>query len=246
MNLIQLNVATTTGEIELTAEKVTEHFALSPMISDGGLGRGAIGLTHIPTGRRVTADQVIDLRKVAVALEDLDINWDGPVDAFSDAERDAVAKTIFAARTDDTLGWPWPKWAGDETRPTEGVLAGVLDESLRFWETRDHHKNLIDQISAHAPDVANQLDGQLMFLHCRGESSSFGLIWLLAVLHRLDAEAAARASRFLVDMWEQGDTVPEWVYEWRAQLATGDPLRIPGFPHVDEVFLGPSEQRDPR
>lgn len=53
----------------------------------------------------------------------------------------------------------------------------------------------------------------------------FAYAFLLERLRRYDEAAADRAAAFLGDC---GDVMGEWVGEWREQLASGQPMVLPG------------------
>jgi hypothetical protein len=54
----------------------------------------------------------------------------------------------------------------------------------------------------------------------------FGTAYLLAALRHLDRAVADRAAHFLAEMWDAGDSLGEWIYEWRQQLDAGKPLTL--------------------
>lgn len=54
----------------------------------------------------------------------------------------------------------------------------------------------------------------------------FGTCYMLAALRHVDPVRADRAAAFLADQWEGGDSLGEWVYQWRQELAGGDPLTL--------------------
>lgn len=54
----------------------------------------------------------------------------------------------------------------------------------------------------------------------------FGTAYMLAVARHLDPVRADRTAAFLAEMWDAGNSLGEWVYEWREQLATGKPLSL--------------------
>lgn len=54
----------------------------------------------------------------------------------------------------------------------------------------------------------------------------FGTAYMLAVARHLDPVRADRAAAFLAEMWDAGDSLGEWVFEWREQVADGKPLSL--------------------
>lgn len=54
----------------------------------------------------------------------------------------------------------------------------------------------------------------------------FGVVYLLAALRQLDPERADRAACFLAEQWDAGDSLDEWIYQWREELESGAPLTL--------------------
>lgn len=82
MTLIALDVVDNDGaRVPMTAEHATEHFAIAPKLTkldDGTYGLDTRqALIHRPTGLAMphTGDACQDLRRLATALEALDIDW---------------------------------------------------------------------------------------------------------------------------------------------------------------------------
>ncbi len=224
--------------IELSGEIVSEHFAIVPIVGhyqkDEPLRLlGGVKLVHTPTGRGITSDAWLDLRVLAPALESLPLDWDD-LDGWTDEQKAlpyAEARRLAASNSDDN-GWPWPEWAGDEAMPALSMLADSLDSAVgsydRFSKISDLGKQARDILAD--SDLSKNIDAHLMHGHSSATVNEYGLAYLLAVLHRVDPEAADRAARDLAAAWDAGDSMSEWVYQWRDELAQGRPLTLHGFP----------------
>jgi hypothetical protein len=82
------------------------------------------------------------------------------------------------------------------------------------------------------PELARTVDAHLLGALLGRHSAGYGLIYLLAVLHRVDPAAADRAARNLVGAWEDGCSIDEWMFQWRNELAEGVPLTLHEFPDL--------------
>lgn len=83
MTLTQITISRHDGTpFDITAELVTEHFAITPAIGKDQRFRGFLTLTHIPTGKTLMPYWVIkdltveDLRSVAEIAEKSTVDWD--------------------------------------------------------------------------------------------------------------------------------------------------------------------------
>lgn len=238
MTLAIINVAFADGQVPVSADKVTENFAIAPALQklpDGTVGIIDYGqsLTHIPTGRAVTFDGWMDLRRYAEMLEQLPIDW-STITTLTTDQRQLIVRArdeYLAARGADA-SWPWPAWAGDETQPALSLLATRLDFALdhndRYVAIRDIEKQAATVDSALGATVGNALlaGSSAEYIH------NYGLIYLLGVLHRVDPAAADLAARELVGAWEDGSSMSEWIYQWRSELADQRPLTLHEFPHT--------------
>ncbi len=244
MALTPLTIRTSNGEATVTAEQVSEHFALTPLLTYGdpadggngfGLRRGALALRHIGTARSVSADQFIDLRKVAVELEKLTIiDWDTLTldQVITEAQSAAISEAFTAVRADSSgPRWPWPNWAGEASTPATSLIAHMLDSSLTLRDRLDSAQGLIARVAGLDEELGRSADVALTGSIMNSYVGEFGVIWLLSSLQRLDTEAADRAARFLIGQWDAGDSLGEWTYQWRQELADGTPLTLPEIPH---------------
>jgi hypothetical protein len=62
------------------------------------------------------------------------------------------------------------------------------------------------------------------------QCDTFGLAYLLAALRRVAPETADHAAAFLAEQWAAGDSLGEWVWQWRHEFEEGRPLRLPAVP----------------
>lgn len=233
---IPVTIQTSSGPVELTGQRVSEHFAITPTTrgdSDGRtvLDRG-VALTHIPTGLRVTSDSwSLDLAKLGEELQALPIDW-ASLTKLTDEQGQLVKEVFDRLRfADDDSGWPWPKWAGDESKPATSIIAGRLDAHLedKFSEA----SNVAREAKALLPeDLGKKVDAWIVVGWSKEKADAYAIAYLMAVLQRIDPESADRAARDLVGQWDSGDCMGEFVYKWREQLAQGKPLHLPGFPEM--------------
>jgi hypothetical protein len=55
----------------------------------------------------------------------------------------------------------------------------------------------------------------------------YGQIYLLGALRHFAPDDADKVAAELAIAWEAGDSLGEWVYQWRQELDAGRPLTIP-------------------
>ncbi|MFI5782637.1 hypothetical protein [Nocardia sp. NPDC051570] len=223
----------------IVAEQVSEHFAVAPSLTirtGGSVGLTDCGrnLVHLPTGYVVTHASWADMRRFAIELEALPIDWAQVTPTSITAEQVALVCDAFKRATTpgDPESWPWPEWAGDESQPTLSVLASHLDHALDFEQRRATITALEERAAALDPAFSKEFHGPLWHLLVAAHVDGYGVAYLLAVLHRIAPDAADRAARDLVGAWEAGDSLGEWEYEWRRELAEGQPLTLHGFPDL--------------
>ncbi|NCL73747.1 hypothetical protein [Rhodococcus sp. YH1] len=235
MTLIPVTINTRKhGTFIVTGEQVTPNFALTPIVAfrndETPVLREGLNLTHIHTGLIVCSDSWIDMRKAAAELEELPIDWatlTKPTPEQAKLVRETYMRILTCA---EYTGWPWPKWAGDESTPAASVLAGRLDDALRHGEIREKSRALVDEVTKLDKDLGRRLDTELLWRDCGMNVDGYSAIYLLAVLQRIDPTAADRAAGNLVRDCDAGDSLGEWVYQWRQELADRRPLTLHGFP----------------
>lgn len=94
-------------------------------------------------------------------------------------------------------------------------------------------RELEAKVAEHDAELAKTVRVALMVSDSSLTVETYGVIYLLAVLHRVDPAAADRAARELVGAWEAGDVIGEHEYQWRDELGKGLPLTLYGFPHIE-------------
>jgi hypothetical protein len=55
----------------------------------------------------------------------------------------------------------------------------------------------------------------------------YGQIYLLGAVRHFAPDDADHVAAELANAWEAGDSLGEWVYQWRQELESGQPLTIP-------------------
>lgn len=238
MSLLQVTIQTTNGPVEVTGDQVSENFAITPGLTTDDAGHacfnGRTCLTHTPTGLAISHDQY-GQRERAARLEAAQIDWAlvSAENRISEEDRPAVLAAL--EEPDDDNGWPWPEWAGDESTPALTTLAKSLDRALDedYWERA---RALREEAAEHLPDaLSRKIDAYLTSASSIVAVSEYALVYLLAVLHRVDPEAADRAARDLVTAWDAGDSMGEWMWQWRDELGKGQALTLHGFPSLAEM-----------
>ena len=96
------------------------------------------------------------------------------------------------------------------SRTCDGMLRFLMHEFQRFWDMSwDDNRPKSEQRQA-ASLVVN----------------FYGQIHLLAALREIAPEQADKVAASLADMWDGGDSLGEWVHQWRAELKAGLPLTM--------------------
>ncbi|MEU2043620.1 hypothetical protein [Nocardia niwae] len=234
MALIPITIRTPKhGPVTVTGDQVTPHFAIVPVITthdDGTLGFADHGqaLTHIPTGLAVTFDGLIDQRRYAAVLEELPIDWAG-LTQLTNEQRTRIREAHLSMWTEPSDGLPWPKWAGDESTPALSLIVHQLDDELDNDKHRRQMRDALEkQVAAHDPELGRTVHGHLLMSRVVETVNSYAVVYLLAVLIRIDPAAADRAARHLAMSLEHSDNVGEWLYQWRQEIAVGMPVQLPG------------------
>ena len=247
-DFIPVQIHSAAGSVELIGERITPHFAITPSLGTHPhtgqlILTGGTVLTHIPTGRHV-GSYWDDLRALAAELEKLPIDWA----TFEKGTREQAEMVGALMRrlsmASDSEGWPWPEWAGDEAQPALSLLGTTLDQAVKSHE----HFRVVSSLGTQArqllpEDLGRKIDAHLLAADSAATVNEYGVIYLLAVLHRLDPEAGDRAARELVSAWDSGDAIGEWTYQWRQELAKSRPLTLHGFPHVGLFDESPGDEQ---
>ncbi len=223
-------------EVSVTAEATASpHFAIAPEIGIGPDGdqllTGRLNLCHIPSGTVVVREQSgLDFHAVIPILQRYG-DWSSKPD-FAPEQVADLRRELFAVVAQQNEEWPWPKWAGDASTPALSLLASQLDEALNGDQRREARRAIASHIAD--SELARKVESEFAWAAAESTTGTYGVIYLLAVLHRINPEAADRAARDLASAWEAGDSLGEWEYQWREELGHGNPLSLRGFP-ADEL-----------
>jgi hypothetical protein len=98
-------------------------------------------------------------------------------------------------------------------RRAETLLRMLMDDFQRLW----------DMTMAHP----SKLDGAERTYVIGRQVELFGQVYLLASLRKLDTHVANAVAAELADQWDTGDSLGEWMYQWRKELDAGRPLSLP-------------------
>lgn len=250
MTLIQVDIRTRSGNpASVTGEQVSANFALTPAIRDLEDGTSGIAeslcLTHVPTGLRVSWSVWLDLRTLAAKLEELPIDWSSAelrlTPGQSALAQAVVREAEMAYRTADASD-SLPGWLGDASTPALSLLGTVLDAELHGFERFGTGQDLAKEVAAVNAELGAKVDAEMLWRTAAANTSGYGTAFLLAVLHRIDPAAADRAARDLANAWEAGDSLGEWIHQWREELSQGIPLRLHGFADFNTNIEEPTRQ----
>lgn len=213
------------------------QLVITPAVSyreDGTLRfRGALALTHTRTGHRlVHSTYAPGLEKLAAELKELDWSFDDR-NHFSkpeNADMAAAARDIIRTwQIDGGYSGPVSLWGDDEeakaARNAAPALA-LLREDLEWWPK---HRRAIQE-----GDLFNtNKDAWQAALACSVQT--YSVTYLLAVLMRVDPQAADVAARQLTRELDAGDQLGEWMFQWARELDAGEPLTLHGIPDGDPL-----------
>lgn len=224
----------------VTAERtVCPHLVITPAVgrdpeSDVHRLTGGLALTHTLTGLAVAHGNNGD--SLHTAAERLHVcSWDfTDTDHFRDPKNaDEYKQVRLVLRQwylDDALGRPteWetnPKMTDAERAARAAAPAReLLVEHLDWWMRCDKDRPRLPA------DRDDKQGFELWGSSITTSVEAFGVCYLLAVLHTLDPMVADIAARDLMGQWEAGDSLGEWVWQWRDELAKSKPLTLPGIP----------------
>ncbi|MGA5542725.1 hypothetical protein ACPCIR_12810 [Mycobacterium sp. NPDC051198] len=229
-------------QIDLLGEPtVCPHLVITPGIASDKDGRvyfsGGVTLTHTGTGRGLASDMYsYQLHQLAQKLTDElpEFNWN-----FTDinhlhthtAERDAAAAIIRDWQMADVNRRPVRLYGDDDAKAAareSDPAATLLGENLEWWI--EHSKNYMDGLDWDNPDHQRARAAEI-----NSSVNGYAFIYLLAVLQRIDPKVADLAARDLVGNFDAGDSLGEWVWQWREEFAEGKPLSLRGIPDADPL-----------
>jgi len=213
------------------------QLVITPAVTHRGDGalrfRGTLALTHTRTGcRLVHSTYVAGLEKLAGALKELDWAFDDR-DHFAkpeNAEMVAAARDIIRTwQLDGGYSGPVSLWGDDEDKKAARNAAPALTllrEDLEWWPK---HRKAIDE----ADFFNTNKEAWQSALACSVQS--YSVTYLLAVLMRVDPQAADVAARQLTRELDAGDQLGEWMFQWARELDAGEPLTLHGIPAADPL-----------
>lgn len=97
-------------------------------------------------------------------------------------------------------------------RRADTLLRMLIDDFQKVWDAV-----WSDPPKVELKEVA-RLNGRIVEL--------YGQIYLLAALRHFAPHDAHRAAAALADAWDAGDSLGEWVYQWRTELDAGQPFTL--------------------
>jgi len=213
------------------------QLVITPVVTyhaDGALRfRGTLALTHTRTGRNlVHSTYVAGLEKLAAALKELDWSFDDPGHFAKPDNAEmagAVRDVIRTWQIDGGYSGPVSLWGDDEDKKAARNAApalALLREDLEWWP---QHRKAIDE-----GDLFNtNQDAWRSALEC--SVRTYSVTYLLAVLMRVDPQAADVAARQLTHELDAGDQLGEWMFQWARELEAGEPLTLHGIPAADPL-----------
>jgi hypothetical protein len=95
-------------------------------------------------------------------------------------------------------------------RTADGLLALLMDQFQNSWNAAMDFTRPDKDITQHHARLVDL----------------YGQIHLLAALRETAPEQADKVAASLADMWDSGDSLGEWVHQWRTELKTGRPLTM--------------------
>lgn len=97
-------------------------------------------------------------------------------------------------------------------RTADGLLKMLIDDFQRIWQS--------------VWSNPLELDSKEMALRNSQIVNLYGQIHLLGALRQIAPEEADKVAASLAEMWDGGDGLGEWVYQWRTELEAGLPLTM--------------------
>jgi len=218
---------------------VATHLVITPGVGvtdDGSVtfaSGGLYQLTHALTGRSVaSSESIVRLKDLAQRLAGFDWSFDEPqYFAATTAGKKQAALVVPIIRDwqmSDAYDGP-VHFSGDDdltkqarqSAPALTLLREHIDWYMKAAKAR------IDK------DLINT-NADLWHAAIATECEGYGLIYLLAVLTRIDPKIADIAARDLVAAWEGGE-FGEWVWQWDSELANDRPLTLHGIPAAEPL-----------
>ncbi len=218
--------------VDVTASPTdVAHLVVTPMLGRGKRGRvvltGKLALTHTFTGQYVAVSHSFE-RLNALALQLAEFDWDF-TDPIRSRDMQGAAQVIRQWQLSDAYDGPATLWGDDaemraarEREPATTLLA----EQLQWW---------IQHSTATRESDLYDTNNEAWHAQLSAGVQGYGLIYLLAVVREIDPTVADIAARDLVAAFDAGDSLGEWVWQWRNELAEGQPLTLRGIPAHDPL-----------
>lgn len=226
--------------VQVTASPTaTPHLVVTPMLGrlkDGRLVlNGKLALTHAPTGRHITVGDSFDsLNALAQQLAEFDWEFTDPNHTRSMSDAATVIREWQLA---GAYQGPATLWSDDDelkaAREREPATT-LLAEHLQWWI--DHSKGIRES-------ELYDKNRDAWYANMSTSVMAYGLIYLLAVVRTIDPKVADIAARDLVSAFDAGDSLGEWVWQWRDELAQGHSLTLHGIPTPDPLNWSPENPR---
>ncbi|MEN4399991.1 hypothetical protein [Mycolicibacterium conceptionense] len=228
--------------VELAAEPTAcPHLVVTPGIASDEDGRvyfrGGVTLTHTGTGRALASDMhSYRLHQLAQKLTDelpeFDWNFTDTNHLYAHPDkRDAAGAVIREWQMADAYRGPVRLYGDDDAKAAareSDPAATLLGENLEWWI--EHSKNYMEELDWDNPDHQRARVAEISV-----SVNGYAFIYLLAVLQRVDPTVADIAARDLVGQFDAGDSLGEWVWQWREEFAEGKPLSLRGIPDADPL-----------
>lgn len=236
---VDCNVTTHTGRrVRVTGQPTAcPHLLITPRVAvraDGTLSfTDGLVLAHAPTGRIVVGgESVTRLLRLAELLAGFDWSFTDFDNVASDTLK-LIGKVVQRWRLEDASSIPGVLLYGEtEAQRAERESAparALLVEHLEWWQRHNEIRVMATGASVDPATEQAWRDGVTTSVE------GYGVIYLMAVLWRTNPTVADIAARMLTLAWDAGDSMGEWVYQWRKELADNHPLTLHAIPEADPL-----------
>ena len=209
---------------------------IAPNVDTDGCLTGGFSLVHVGTGLAVRNGDPGSLRDLAERIAHLP--WADLDDPATFRDSDMARETLAAIRAADVVETPGTEkpvansWGGDGIpRLAEPLIRWALD---RYQRSYDKTGSGPDSVPFRLPDPdAPDGEGQPnpeWYWQINEQVNMYGVAYLVGALRAIDPQVADSAAAALADAWDAGDSLGEWVWQWRQELDAGKPLTLHGIP----------------
>lgn len=232
--------------VTVTAERTEcPHLVIAPIVTQEGRLTEYLQLIHAPTGYAVPRGLLFtmdDLRRLASSVAHLDWDFSDPKGSPSETAKGFIEarKTLeFAEGKEIFTDYPTNWGKGEDSIP--GDADSLVRWLLDGWQALyDHlHKDHPNKVPMNLPDGKPNPEWTWRTIR---QVDVFGIAYLLASLRRVAPDTANHAAAFLAQQWASGDSIGEWVWQWRHEIENGEPLHLPAVPSPSpqpgELFEG--------